>query len=92
MERLETSVENRRAIGEVIHKGGCRALLRLALYLSKCVYAQRQADAVTMRALRLEGLSVAEGLALLGSSRLEGDDAAWTALVGRYAGNPPAYG
>jgi hypothetical protein len=45
-----------------------------------------------MRALRLEGLSVAEGLALLGSSRLEGDDAAWTALVGRYAGNPPAYG
>src|SRR5262249_43619170 len=43
-----------------------------------------------VRALRLEGLAVAEARALLGSRDLAGDEAAWRALVGRYGGNPLA--
>jgi hypothetical protein len=45
---------------------------------------------VAVRSLRLEGLSVDEGRALLSSRDLAGDDAAWGALVERYAGNPLA--
>jgi hypothetical protein len=47
-----------------------------------------RADDATVRALRLEGLSVDESRALLGSRDLTGDAAAWRTLVERYAGNP----
>jgi WD40 repeat protein/transcriptional regulator with XRE-family HTH domain len=47
-------------------------------------------DAVEVRALRLEGLGVEDGRALLENRMLVGDDASWEALVGRYAGNPLA--
>jgi hypothetical protein len=47
-------------------------------------------DDAAVRSLRLEGLSVDEGRALLGSRALAGDDAAWRALVERYGGNPLA--
>src|SRR6266545_3113317 len=49
-----------------------------------------RADARAVRVLRLEGLGVAEARALLGHRALLGDDAAWRALVERYAGNPLA--
>jgi transcriptional regulator with XRE-family HTH domain len=49
-------------------------------------------DAGAVRALRLDGLGVAEGRALLARRALAGDDAAWGALVARYGGNPLALG
>ncbi|HMA34253.1 MAG TPA: helix-turn-helix domain-containing protein [Chloroflexia bacterium] len=49
-----------------------------------------RADDSAVRALRLDGLAVAEARALLGHRVLLGDDAAWRALVKRYAGNPLA--
>ena len=49
-----------------------------------------QEDYTAVRALRLEGLGVDEGRALLASRDLAGDAAAWQALVARYAGNPLA--
>ncbi len=49
-----------------------------------------RADDVGVRALRLEGLGVDAGRALLGSRGLAGDTAAWQALVARYRGNPLA--
>jgi predicted ATPase/WD40 repeat protein/transcriptional regulator with XRE-family HTH domain len=49
-----------------------------------------RADEVTVRALHLEGLGVEDGRALLGSRALQGDEAAWRSLVGRYGGNPLA--
>src|SRR6478672_7841230 len=49
-----------------------------------------RADDIAVRALRLEGLGVEEARALLGPRALLGDDAAWRALVERYAGNPLA--
>ena len=48
------------------------------------------ADDAAVRALRLEGLGADAGRALLERRRLEGDDAAWQALVARYGGNPLA--
>jgi hypothetical protein len=47
-------------------------------------------DHRAVRALRLRGLGVDEGRALLGHRDLAGDDAAWGALVARYSGNPGA--
>jgi hypothetical protein len=47
-------------------------------------------DRTAVRALRLQGLGVDESRALLGHRDLAGDDAAWRALVARYAGNPLA--
>jgi hypothetical protein len=43
-----------------------------------------------VRALRLQGLGVDEARALLGNRALQGNGAAWGALVARYAGNPLA--
>jgi transcriptional regulator with XRE-family HTH domain len=43
-----------------------------------------------VRALRLGGLGVRDGRALLARRALVGDDAAWRALVARYTGNPLA--
>ena len=40
-----------------------------------------------IRALRLEGLSLAEGRALLADRELRGDDRAWADLIATYAGN-----
>jgi len=48
------------------------------------------ADGVAVRALRLGGLGVDAARALLGGRGLAGDEAAWRALVDRYAGNPLA--
>jgi hypothetical protein len=47
-------------------------------------------DQTAVRALRLRGLEVDEARALLGHRELAGDEAAWRALVARYAGNPLA--
>jgi transcriptional regulator with XRE-family HTH domain len=47
-------------------------------------------DQTAVRALHLQGLAVDEGRALLEHRNLAGDDAAWQALVARYAGNPLA--
>jgi transcriptional regulator with XRE-family HTH domain len=47
-------------------------------------------DHRAVRALRLRGLGVDEGRALLRHRDLAGDDAAWQVLVARYAGNPLA--
>jgi transcriptional regulator with XRE-family HTH domain len=47
-------------------------------------------DQTAVRALRLQGLGVREGRALLGHWDLVGDEAAWGALMARYAGNPLA--
>jgi WD40 repeat protein/transcriptional regulator with XRE-family HTH domain len=43
-----------------------------------------------LRVLRLGGLDVASGRALLAEAHLSGDEAAWAALVRRCAGNPLA--
>jgi WD40 repeat protein/predicted ATPase/transcriptional regulator with XRE-family HTH domain/Tfp pilus assembly protein PilF len=45
-------------------------------------------DQAAIRALRLEGLGVEDSRALLDGRALSGDEAAWRALVERYAGNP----
>jgi transcriptional regulator with XRE-family HTH domain len=47
-------------------------------------------DQTAVRALRLHGLGVDEGRALLGHRDLAGDEAAWQALAARYVGNPLA--
>jgi transcriptional regulator with XRE-family HTH domain len=47
-------------------------------------------DHTAVRALRLQGLGVDEGRALLEHRDLAGDAAAWRALIARYAGNPLA--
>jgi hypothetical protein len=47
-------------------------------------------DHTAVRTLRLRGLGVNEARVLLGNRALQGDDAAWAALVARYAGNPLA--
>src|SRR4029078_4401807 len=49
-----------------------------------------RADDIAVRVMRREGLEVEEDRALLGHRALLGDDAAWRALVERYAGNPLA--
>jgi DNA-binding SARP family transcriptional activator len=50
----------------------------------------RWTDEVAVRALRLGGLGVAAGQALLEGRHLTGDAAAWATLVERYSGNPLA--
>jgi WD40 repeat protein/transcriptional regulator with XRE-family HTH domain len=40
-----------------------------------------------VRVLELDGFGIEEGRALLGEKRLDGDEAAWRALVARYGGN-----
>jgi NAD(P)-dependent dehydrogenase (short-subunit alcohol dehydrogenase family) len=47
-------------------------------------------DQIAIRALRVYGLGLEEGRALLGHRDLAGDDVAWQALVARYADNPQA--
>jgi hypothetical protein len=47
-------------------------------------------DQTVVRSLRLQGLGVNEGRALLEHRNLVGDEAAWQALVARCAGNPLA--
>jgi transcriptional regulator with XRE-family HTH domain len=47
-------------------------------------------DQTAVRALRLQGIGVDEGRALLEHRDLAGDEAAWGVLVARYAGNPLA--
>src|SRR5262249_51569272 len=49
-----------------------------------------RADEAAVRALHLDGLGVEEGRALLRRRALTGEEAAWQALVERYAGNPLA--
>jgi transcriptional regulator with XRE-family HTH domain len=49
-----------------------------------------QEDETAVCALRLRGLGVDEGRALLGHRDLAGHDVAWQALVARYVGNPLA--
>jgi len=48
------------------------------------------ADEAAVRALRLEGLGVDAGRALLSGRALRGDAASWQTLVARYGGNPLA--
>jgi non-specific serine/threonine protein kinase len=47
-------------------------------------------DGAVVRSLRLEGLQVAEGRALLGNRALTGDAETWQTLIARYSGNPLA--
>jgi hypothetical protein len=47
-------------------------------------------DQIAICAMRLYGLELEDGRALLAHGDLTGDDAAWGALVARYAGNPLA--
>jgi transcriptional regulator with XRE-family HTH domain len=70
-----------RRLGESVHQG--------CLLVTSREQPVRE-DQTAVRALRLQGLSVAEGRALLGDWDLVGDDAAWRALVARYAGYPLA--
>jgi WD40 repeat protein/predicted ATPase/transcriptional regulator with XRE-family HTH domain len=48
------------------------------------------ADDAAVRSLRLEGLGVDAGRALLANRALKGEDGDWAALVAHYAGNPLA--
>lgn len=68
-----------RRLGESAHQG--------CLLLTSREKPLRE-DEVAVRALRLEGLGVEDGRALLGSRALAGDETDWRTLTGRYAGNP----
>jgi hypothetical protein len=70
-----------RRLGESAHRG--------CLLVTSREQPLRE-DRSAVRVLRLLGLGVDEGRALLGHWDLAGDDAAWQALVARYAGNPLA--
>jgi transcriptional regulator with XRE-family HTH domain len=72
--------------GEILRRLGESAHQSCLLVTSR--EQPRQEDRMAVRALRLPGLGVVNGRALLGHWDLVGDDAAWKALVARYAGNP----
>jgi transcriptional regulator with XRE-family HTH domain len=70
-----------RRLGESAHQG-CLVVISREQPLRE--------DQTAVCALRLYGLGVDEGRALLEHRDLAGDDAAWEALVTRYSGNPRA--
>jgi hypothetical protein len=74
--------------GEILHRLGASAHQGCLLVTSR--EQPLRADHSAVRALRLPGLAVDEVRALLRPRALAGDDAAWAALVARYAGNPLA--
>jgi hypothetical protein len=64
------------------------------LALARCTirirHGRRAEAAAPVRTLRLGGLDLEASRTLLQDKGLQGDDAAWQALVGRYGGNPLA--
>jgi transcriptional regulator with XRE-family HTH domain len=70
-----------RRLGESAHQG--------CLLVTSREQPMRENQTV-VRALRLQGLEVDEARALLDQRDLAGEEAAWQALVARYAGNPLA--
>jgi WD40 repeat protein/DNA-binding XRE family transcriptional regulator len=70
-----------RRLGESAHQG-CLLLTSREQPL--------RAEEPAVRVLRLQGLAIEAGRSLLAGRELAGDEDAWRALVGRYAGNPLA--
>jgi transcriptional regulator with XRE-family HTH domain len=98
LDNLESVLEPR--VPEVRYRAGCAGYGEVLQRLSEsahqgCVLVTSREqplreDHTSVRALRLQGLGVAEAQVLLGQHDLAGDAAAWGALVARYAGNPLA--
>jgi transcriptional regulator with XRE-family HTH domain len=74
--------------GEILQRLGESAHRGCLLVISR--EQPLREDQMAVRALCLQGLGVDECRALLGHWDLVGDEAAWRALVARYAGNPLA--